>query len=302
MTSISTSDHHVPALPQRALLPLAVALGAYALSGNVEILTYTGTGNFTGTGNAANNLITGNIGDDNLAGSGGNDTLLGAAGNDSLSGAAGNDSLDGGLILHRRATELLYEKHDEVNSYYGRMQVGLIGWRGMVGSVLVQRMREERDFDLIDPLFFSTSQAGADGPAIGVTLAFNTIGWESQNILFNAIDALLGTSIGDEQPAEVQAGVFASSLSRSQAVAGILCFTMLFALVVGMRRLGDTAWFDRPGLETLRGAIDYAQIFTHRDDFTRGVIDIRPVLFYFTGTILALIFSILSVEAKLLHS
>ena len=37
----------------------------------------------------------------------------------------------------------------------------------MVGSVLVQRMREERDFDLIDPLFFSTSQAGADAPAIG---------------------------------------------------------------------------------------------------------------------------------------
>ena len=47
------------------------------------------------------------------------------------------------------------------------MQVGLIGWRGMVGSVLVQRMREERDFDLIDPVFFSTSQAGAAAPAIG---------------------------------------------------------------------------------------------------------------------------------------
>jgi len=47
------------------------------------------------------------------------------------------------------------------------MQVGLIGWRGMVGSVLVQRMREERDFDLIDPLFFSTSQSGMPGPAIG---------------------------------------------------------------------------------------------------------------------------------------
>jgi aspartate-semialdehyde dehydrogenase len=37
----------------------------------------------------------------------------------------------------------------------------------MVGSVLVQRMREERDFDLIDPVFFSTSQAGAAAPAIG---------------------------------------------------------------------------------------------------------------------------------------
>ena len=47
------------------------------------------------------------------------------------------------------------------------MQAGLIGWRGMVGSVLVQRMREERDFDLIDPVFFSTSQAGAAAPATG---------------------------------------------------------------------------------------------------------------------------------------
>jgi aspartate-semialdehyde dehydrogenase len=49
----------------------------------------------------------------------------------------------------------------------GFMKVGLIGWRGMVGSVLVQRMREEGDFDRIDPLFFSTSQAGAAGPGIG---------------------------------------------------------------------------------------------------------------------------------------
>jgi aspartate-semialdehyde dehydrogenase len=47
------------------------------------------------------------------------------------------------------------------------MNVGLIGWRGMVGSVLVQRMREEHDFDTIDPVFFSTTQAGAAAPAIG---------------------------------------------------------------------------------------------------------------------------------------
>ena len=47
------------------------------------------------------------------------------------------------------------------------MNVGLIGWRGMVGSVLVQRMREEHDFDSIEPVFFSTSQAGATAPAIG---------------------------------------------------------------------------------------------------------------------------------------
>jgi len=46
-------------------------------------------------------------------------------------------------------------------------KVGFIGWRGMVGSVLMERMRAERDFDLIEPLFFSTSQAGGKGPAVG---------------------------------------------------------------------------------------------------------------------------------------
>jgi aspartate-semialdehyde dehydrogenase len=46
-------------------------------------------------------------------------------------------------------------------------KVGIIGWRGMVGSVLVERMRAERDFDLIEPLFFSTTQTGGKGPQIG---------------------------------------------------------------------------------------------------------------------------------------
>ncbi|EGT5681713.1 aspartate-semialdehyde dehydrogenase [Cronobacter turicensis] len=45
--------------------------------------------------------------------------------------------------------------------------VGFIGWRGMVGSVLMQRMVEERDFDAIRPVFFSTSQLGQPAPAFG---------------------------------------------------------------------------------------------------------------------------------------
>src|SRR5216110_851290 len=49
----------------------------------------------------------------------------------------------------------------------GMLRVGIVGWRGMVGSVLVQRMREERDFEHVEPVFFSTSQAGGKGPAIG---------------------------------------------------------------------------------------------------------------------------------------
>ena len=42
--------------------------------------------------------------------------------------------------------------------------VGLVGWRGMVGSVLMDRMQSEGDFDLIEPVFFSTSNAGGKAP------------------------------------------------------------------------------------------------------------------------------------------
>ena len=44
--------------------------------------------------------------------------------------------------------------------------VGLVGWRGMVGSVLMDRMQAEKDFDLIEPVFFSTSSAGGKAPAM----------------------------------------------------------------------------------------------------------------------------------------
>jgi aspartate-semialdehyde dehydrogenase len=47
------------------------------------------------------------------------------------------------------------------------MKVGLIGWRGMVGSVLMQRMREEKDFDHIEAVFFTTSNVGGAAPAEG---------------------------------------------------------------------------------------------------------------------------------------
>lgn len=44
--------------------------------------------------------------------------------------------------------------------------VGFVGWRGMVGSVLMARMQAEKDFDLIEPVFFSTSDAGGAAPAL----------------------------------------------------------------------------------------------------------------------------------------
>ena len=47
------------------------------------------------------------------------------------------------------------------------LRIGIVGWRGMVGSVLVHRIREEKDFDHVEPVFFSTSKAGGKGPDIG---------------------------------------------------------------------------------------------------------------------------------------
>lgn len=47
------------------------------------------------------------------------------------------------------------------------MKVGIVGWRGMVGSVLMDRMREEGDFAHMEPVFFTTSQAGQPAPDVG---------------------------------------------------------------------------------------------------------------------------------------
>ena len=47
------------------------------------------------------------------------------------------------------------------------LNLGIIGWRGMVGSVLMKRMQVENDFNHIEPVFFSTSQAGQAGPTVG---------------------------------------------------------------------------------------------------------------------------------------
>ena len=47
------------------------------------------------------------------------------------------------------------------------LKVGFVGWRGMVGSVLMQRMIEEKDFALIEPQFFTTSNVGGAAPSVG---------------------------------------------------------------------------------------------------------------------------------------
>lgn len=67
-------------------------LASYALTANVENLSYTGTAAFTGTGNALDNILRGGVGADVLSGGDGNDVLFGGAGNDRLTGGAGVDT------------------------------------------------------------------------------------------------------------------------------------------------------------------------------------------------------------------
>jgi Ca2+-binding RTX toxin-like protein len=71
-------------------------LSSYTLGANVENLTFTGAGNFTGNGNGLANTITGGSGADTLNGGGGVDTLNGGVGNDVLNGGVGADQMVGG--------------------------------------------------------------------------------------------------------------------------------------------------------------------------------------------------------------
>jgi ABC-2 type transport system permease protein len=100
----------------------------------------------------------------------------------------------------------------------------------------------------------------------------------------------------------VAIGVFASSVTSNQSVAGIIGCVALASLILGGNALSDSSWLEQGLLRPIKSIVDYAHVFSHRDDFTRGVIDSRHVIFYLSGTVLSLIFSILSVEAKLLHA
>lgn len=95
----------------------------------------------------------------------------------------------------------------------------------------------------------------------------------------------------------ISIGIFASTLTRSQLVAAMFTFTTLFVVIIGGQQLNNISeagnivgWLD--------GVINYLQIFQHLDDYSRGIIDTRP-LFYYTSTGLLLLgLSTLVIEAK----
>lgn len=109
------------------------ALSAYTLAANVENLTYTGTGNFAGTGNALNNAIIGGTGNDVLDGGLGNDTLTGGAGNDTYRIDVATDrviELAGGgtdTVIYSGSTNYTLAANAENLVYTGTAPVVLTG-------------------------------------------------------------------------------------------------------------------------------------------------------------------------------
>ncbi len=108
------------------------------------------------------------------------------------------------------------------------------------------------------------------------------------SLTFIAISGILFVSIG----------IFASSMTRSQLVAGMFTFTTLFAVIIGGQLIGNMAK-ESIDLSGWVGEIaNYLQIFSHLDDFARGIIDTRPFFYYTSMGALLLGMTKLAIEAK----
>ncbi|MGJ3244226.1 MAG: ABC transporter permease [Opitutales bacterium] len=96
----------------------------------------------------------------------------------------------------------------------------------------------------------------------------------------------------------IAVGIFTSSLTRSQLVAGMLAFALLFLVITGGQLLellpaADSAW-----LSWLEAPLTYLQTFQHLEDFSRGIVDTRPFFYYLSLALLLLGLAVLTVEAK----
>lgn len=96
----------------------------------------------------------------------------------------------------------------------------------------------------------------------------------------------------------ISLGIFTSSLTQSQLVAGMSSFTLLFIALIGGRILLDSPFLESDLIKSLNIPIDYFQTFQHLQDFSLGIIDTRPFFFYLGNSVLILGLTSLIVEAK----
>ena len=106
--------------------------------------------------------------------------------------------------------------------------------------------------------------------------------------LFVAISGILFVAIG----------IFTSSLTRSQLVAGMLCFTLLFIVLVGAKLTEQIDFSELIGLSWLQQPVIFLKTHHYLEIFSRGLWDSRPLIFYITNGFLFLGIASLVVESK----
>jgi Ca2+-binding RTX toxin-like protein len=184
---------------------IRTSLSTMTLSAEVERLTYTGTGNFTGTGNAGNNIITGGAGNDVLMGGAGADVFIGGAGTDTVSY---DDSTAGMTINQKTGVHTGIAAGDTFNgievirgSKYSDTFVAGVGADRFDGGTA-----GPDNMDVVD-----YSQSGA---AINLTLVSGTgtgTGGDAEGDSFSGIEKVIGSAYDD---------VFNSSTSGSFTLQG----------------------------------------------------------------------------------
>jgi Ca2+-binding RTX toxin-like protein len=160
---------------------IVTSLASYALGSNVENLFYAGLGNFTGTGNALDNLLAGGDGDDELSGGDGNDSFQSSGGTDLLDGGSGTDTLrvlgDEGVI-----------EIAENNGVYTITDWNFWPSEIVLTSVeLIYFSDLDESFtiaELLDPNFTGTN--GDDDPLEGNNLGNELYGLDGDDVLIGA--------------------------------------------------------------------------------------------------------------------
>jgi ABC-2 type transport system permease protein len=96
----------------------------------------------------------------------------------------------------------------------------------------------------------------------------------------------------------IAVGIFSSSLTRSQLVAGMLSFAILFVFIVGGFLLLNVPLSEQSWMTWMAEPLEYLQTFNHLEEFSRGIIDTRPFFYYLSTAFLFLGLAVFNVESK----
>jgi Ca2+-binding RTX toxin-like protein len=160
---------------------ILTALSSYALGANVENLGYAGFGNFTGTGNALDNLLIGGEGDDTLAGEDGDDSFQSSAGADSIDGGDGIDTF---RVIGRPWAISLSETWGTVTVVDYNFETGTSVLTGVERLYFSDLDESFTIAEVIDPSVTGTS--GDDDPLEGNNLDNEMFGLDGDDVLWGA--------------------------------------------------------------------------------------------------------------------